>query len=468
MKKYLFNLAVVLVALFAAVSSASAYEWVGNDVNTTDEFYLYNAGFKCFIANDGSMQANPEKASKWKFDGTETSQIVSDGKAFFHNSVQIGIDNVGSWGMFRSGEFILEKHSMVAGAYAFKGSDRYFNIENKSGNITRAENLGESNAWLLITQAQVDEYAKELEAWECARFEAGNFYLYNIYTGKYLKNGNELSDVDNATLYSVASDGSIKYGDKYVGQSKGVQSNSQVKWSFDLVNNMYRISSKNGDSSTRYLQADSETNVSFPKSGSVQDIRRTYWILVPEAEREMKESLTLTIPASGYTTYSNKNTGVKFVDENFKAYAATGATDTSLSFTSIEEMSVSEGALIKGTPGTWRLAPAKDAEENAANLLKPGDGQTHPGAYVLASATGWPLGFYVLNEKVTIPVGKAYLQVSSGVKGFALDDANIEEATAISSVSAEGTTDIYSVQGIKVNAGYKGMVIKGGKKFLQK
>lgn len=507
MRKKLLSLVVTLVTLFAGVSSASAYDWQGNEVNTTDEFYLYNVGFKCFLTNDGQLVSNPESASKWRFSATSgTTSVTSGDKGLFFAmtltfQTSCGVDTKADDTFYKKFNFDILDHETVSGAYAFSydyaiigGGDRtYFNVENKTGNINCAENFGESDAWLLIDQAQVDEYEKELEAWEDLNLGSehyGEFYLYNLYTGKYLQvdasnNNRDLVSLDDATLFTFAKETTgnifktdhdcIKLGNKYFALNKGnlQMSGSRQDWTFTWTKNGYRIHTTDG-TNQRYINANENIGdngmVNFPKGGDVADVRRTYWILVSAEEVNIRKSLTITIPESGYTTYSNKLTGVKLVDDNYIAYASTKVTENDLYFTSITAMPSAEGAFVKGTPGTWRLARAKNATANEVNYLKAGDGATHPGAYVLASATGYPLGFYLLNDKVEVPEGKAYLEVSgASAKGFVLDAANIEQATAISAVIEEGnTTDAYSVMGTKVGSNYKGIVIKNGKKFFQK
>lgn len=497
MRKKLLSLVVTLVTLFVGSSSVSAYDWTGNEMETGKEFYLYNVGFKSFLAASGDMVANPEAASKWVISEGERGYSIASGNRnlYFNLIPDCGVGNYSAgWEnvvgeLFVSYAMGITQSSTRSDAYKFSydySRDRidlrYFNIQANNADFTPAETAGPCNDWLLITQDQVDEYAKELEAWEGSEVAPGQYYLYNIYTGMYLKGNSELADIDNADLYSI-SNGTfgtyrISLNGQYLQQKKGAPSYSKngVNWTFDYHPQGYRIHSLTaGETEARFFNANNNSNnngeyVNYPKRNSVAEIQRTYWILVSVEEYNIRKSLTITIPESGYTTYSNKLTGVKLVDSHYTAYASTGVENENLYFTSIAAMPTPEGALVKGEPGTWRLARAKNAAANEVNYLKAGDNAAHPGAYVLASATGFPLGFYALNNTVTVPEGKAYLEVpGASAKGFALDAANIEQATAISTVIAEdNTTDAYSVMGTKVGNNYKGIVIKNGKKFFQK
>lgn len=507
MRRKLLSLVVTLVTLFVGSSSVSAYDWTGNAMETGKEFYLYNVGFKSFLAANGDLKSNPEDASKWVVSGTEGEYAVMSGKygIYFAIGANCGVDD--NYDNAITGETIAKKYHFIIDAhsaaypdaykfyyhYQVTNEDRYFNVQNSNGAFTDATTLAESDAWLFITQEQVDEYEKELEAWEgFVPGDGDSFYLYNPYTGKYLQDGDKLTDIDGATKYTyvneptrvpiigtvIANHYRIKYGDKYVGHSNGSNDGSATDFSFVQTSGGMRIGPSLVIGSSRYLYAadgtwepNPEEIVNFPRNDANNyNIRRSYWVCISEEEYNIRKSLTITIPESGYTTYSNKLTGVKLVDSHYTAYASTGVTENDLYFTTISAMPSEEGAFVKGTPGTWRLARAKDAAANEVNYLKAGDNATHEGAYVLASATDFPLGFYLLNSSVAVPEGKAYLVApNSSAKGFVLDAANIEQATAISAVIEEGnTTDAYSVMGTKVGSNYKGIVIKNGKKFFQK
>lgn len=505
MRRKILSLVVTLVTLFVGSSSVSAYDWTGNAMETGKEFYLYNVGFKSFLAASGDMVANPEAASKWVIssEGERGYSIASGNRnIYFDLMPSCGVRNYSAgWEnvvgeLFVSFAMHISQSSTRNDAYKFSydyARDRidlrHFNIEQATGNFSCATTAGECNDWLLITQEQVDEYEKELEAWEgFVPGDGDSFYLYNPYTGKYLQDGDKLTDIDGATKYTYVNERQwifvwidhyrIKYGDNYVGHNNGSNNGSATDFSFVQTSGGMRIGPSLVIGSSRYLYAADgtwepkpEEIVNFPRNDANNyNIRRSYWVCISEEEYNIRKSLTITIPESGYTTYSNKLTGVKLVDSHYTAYASTEVTENDLYFTSITAMPSAEGAFVKGTPGTWRLARAKNATANEVNYLKAGDGATHPGAYVLASATGYPLGFYLLNDKVEVPEGKAYLEVSgASAKGFVLDAANIEQATAISAVIEEGnTTDAYSVMGTKVGSNYKGIVIKNGKKFFQK
>jgi len=197
----------------------------------------------------------------------------------------------------------------------------------------------------------------------------------------------------------------------------------------------------------------------------------------------------ITIPNNsaantGYTTYSNNSMNITFEEtgENLKAYRAGIANENELRFYSISHLPKGQGALIYGEAGDYYVKRLPTAVQEEDNELYAADGNTHEGCYALSwvpNNSNYPVGFYKLNSTVVVPDGKAYLQISgvSNTKAFALQDSMLEndEITAIRLIEEEksedtnsGTNETYSLTGMKVNTNYKGIVIRGGKKYLQK
>ena len=89
------------------------------------------------------------------------------------------------------------------------------------------------------------------------------------------------------------------------------------------------------------------------------------------------------------------------------------------------------------------------------------------GSYVLQN-NGGVVSFYQVakDKQPTVGANHAYLTIPSGIKEFFLD-----EATAINSISvvdAQNTNAVYNLAGQQVDAAYKGIIIKNGKKVLVK
>lgn len=79
------------------------------------------------------------------------------------------------------------------------------------------------------------------------------------------------------------------------------------------------------------------------------------------------------------------------------------------------------------------------------------------------------VGFNVVGDNVTVPAGKAYLDLgSTGVTGFLAFDLSGEE-TAIEDVKATSAgADIYNLAGQRVKKAQRGIYIVGGKKVVVK
>lgn len=126
--------------------------------------------------------------------------------------------------------------------------------------------------------------------------------------------------------------------------------------------------------------------------------------------------------------------------------------------------------LLKADAGTYAVKKSTDAATTVTTALTVSDGTVKGGdqVFVLASIDG-TVGFYKTGSDVTIPAGKCYLQVASGAKTafLALDDT----VTVISAPRLDDNAEdapAYNLAGQRVGAGYRGIVIRNGRKFLQK
>lgn len=176
---------------------------------------------------------------------------------------------------------------------------------------------------------------------------------------------------------------------------------------------------------------------------------------------------------NGFGTFGNNDFDIDLSNDNFTAYRAGEVSDTSLKFYPITYLPNGQGAFLMGADGTYEVSVAASAGETKKNYMKAGKGEIPSNGYVLASneSAGYPLGFY--KSSVAVPEGKAYLEYAgtTQVKGFAVmaSEFGEDEVTAISIVNAESEEDdAYSVTGVKVGGNYRGIVIKNGKKLLQK
>ena len=190
---------------------------------------------------------------------------------------------------------------------------------------------------------------------------------------------------------------------------------------------------------------------------------------------EAETTPSVTIGDSKWATYVAED-NVTFPSE-VSAYTVE-TIDTENSKVALGEViAVKKGTPIlvySETPNTYTLevVAEEDCEETFNNQLKVSDGTVTGGAtiYVLAQPQNSEIGFYPLASNVTIPAGKAYLEIiesKAPVKGFfALGDV----ADAINNILVETANgNIFNIAGQKVqNITKGGLYIVNGKKVFVK
>ena len=190
---------------------------------------------------------------------------------------------------------------------------------------------------------------------------------------------------------------------------------------------------------------------------------------------------TVTISPSGYSTYAAYYP-VDYSKLGLTAYTVKlNAEKTGIVMDEVKGNGVvpaGVAVLLKGTPKTPYALP-KDAGRWAWGEpcdLKLSDGTatstTEKTVYGLATVGGKD-GFYKATEGKTIPAKCAYLEVKTSTnpaKFYSLGD-NSGSTTGITSVKNEAAGNnapMYNLAGQLVDKGYKGIVIKNGKKIVLK
>lgn len=182
---------------------------------------------------------------------------------------------------------------------------------------------------------------------------------------------------------------------------------------------------------------------------------------------------SLTPAASGYATYA-ADYAVNYSEQGLTAYAVKVATDKSkvsaTPFTGV--VPAGKAVLVKGTAGQeYTLTPATTAADETfdTDLLASDGTVTADGAQHFAFGTkNEESGFKLVKSGVVIPAKKGYLLISNaGAKEFFAFEG---ETTGISTVETAPATDgnVYNMAGQRVSKNYKGLVIVGGKKYLNK
>ena len=189
---------------------------------------------------------------------------------------------------------------------------------------------------------------------------------------------------------------------------------------------------------------------------------------------------TVTISPSGYSTYAAYYPVDYSKLDDLKAYTVKlNAEKTGIVMNEVEGVvPAGVAVLLKGKANTdYRLVKAEGLQEqDVTSDLKLSDGTitstTEKTVYGLATVNGQD-GFYMASNGKTIPVKCAYLEVAnsaSSAKCFSLGDhsGSTTGITSVKNEAAGNNAPMYNLAGQLVDKGYKGIVIKNGKKIVLK
>lgn len=194
----------------------------------------------------------------------------------------------------------------------------------------------------------------------------------------------------------------------------------------------------------------------------------THMFLYTEPTKLLASSANL----KGYKTFYNAINNYQ-VDENTTIYKATATDNSFVTLTEVEGNVIPKGTpvVLKTDATDYKLTLNPTSEEStddwSDNLLKASDGNA-TGKYVLAYTDQAGLGFYQYNP--ALAAGGVYVEAPASAKGRLSIGIGIEGTTSIVEVESTDAAqeNVYNVAGQKVNAAYKGIVIKNGKKYLNK
>lgn len=193
--------------------------------------------------------------------------------------------------------------------------------------------------------------------------------------------------------------------------------------------------------------------------------------------KSLTRTSILNMPASGFATYYTSYP-VKFSDLELEAYTVKLNDDKkTIEITKFDGVvPAGKVVLVKGTGNkSYRLTGSDTAGEAFDTDLKVSDGTItstdKANVYGLATVKGQD-GFYKASNAQKIPAKCGYLEVAqtAGAAFFSLGDIT-GNTTGIADVKAEtvkADAQMYNLAGQKVGKGYKGIVIKNGKKMILK
>lgn len=185
---------------------------------------------------------------------------------------------------------------------------------------------------------------------------------------------------------------------------------------------------------------------------------------------------TVTISPSGYSTYAAYYP-VAYSDLGLKAYTVKlNEEKTGIVMNEVKGVvPAGVAVLLKGKADTDYALTKAEGWQNVTSDLKMSDGTitstTSVNVYGLATVDGQE-GFYKASGEQKIPAKCGYLEVAktAGAAFFSLGDIT-GNTTGIADVKAEtvkADAQMYNLAGQKVGKGYKGIVIKNGKKMILK
>lgn len=209
-------------------------------------------------------------------------------------------------------------------------------------------------------------------------------------------------------------------------------------------------------------------SVTFTASNDRKDIKT---ITVKYTKLE-----TLTTAASGFATYA-ADYDVNYSALGLTTYAiALDEANNKVSYNRFEGVvPAGKAVLVQGTASTpYELTPAEGAaDETFTTDLKASDGTVTAAddkIYAFGTLNG-KSGFKLVNNGITIPAKKGYLQLTGTTAAkptfFAFDGIG----TGISHIEADADLEnaaMYNLAGQRVDKSYKGVVIVNGKKMLRK
>lgn len=194
--------------------------------------------------------------------------------------------------------------------------------------------------------------------------------------------------------------------------------------------------------------------------------------------KSLTRTSILNMPSSGFATFS-ASYPVNYGSLGLEAYAVKLDVDKkTITLKKIEGVVPADKAvLLKGTPNeSYRLTTGEGAEAAIDTDLKASDGTAtssdKTAVYGLATVDGQD-GFYKASAGKTIPAKCAYLEVANSAnsaKFYSLGDhsGSTTGITSVKNEAAGNNAPMYNLAGQLVDKGYKGIVIKNGKKIVLK
>ncbi len=423
--------------------------------------------------------ATPTFAKTSYADGKYTVTMTSDqsGLAYPPVSTTLYYSIGGATPVAYSAPFEFEAGSSVSG---YVSADKYDNSEEAA--LTSAVRPVLSEVWYIDFAGQASEDKGGVTVGETA-FAANGVNFGNITSTGLTSNDNFGVKTGSSWLLRNSSRG--LYSSNGSGTPVGIQGLKEGQYIKMVVSGMTGLSVSDAASLVDNMSTNTEKYIIADKDGNANINFDRYGYIKYIAVCDVVTTVPVTISAAGYATFSstyaldlttaNTPSGLTayYIDKD-------DLTAGNAPFTTINQtVAAGEGILLKGAAGTYDIKVAATGTALTDNALVATDGTAiADGNYVFAYETANPsttAGFYYVST-ATAPVaaGKAYLDGSKvptggGVKSFIPFDGTATgiEAPAIAEETEEDGI-LYNIAGQVVSKDYKGIVIKNGKKFINK
>ena len=311
---------------------------------------------------------------------------------------------------------------------------------------------------------------------------------YNAYNGTSASNGQAKTLYGDANaktttkaaagVYTICVNG-IKWQDGYAD-------NYEIAYSADGTNwiALGNISYADGEEGVKTLAGAIIPTASYIRIWTTQGSqtpRRYLDYLALEKTADLPTSVSATMGTNGFATFSSAyNLDLANLPAGVKAYTAT-LSESTLSFTECTKaVPAATGLLLAGDASTSYDIPvtAEAADAVAGNALiaavtATSKQSTVGGMYYFVMKAGSdPLAFAPISTEkaVTIPAGKAYVELNTASGARSLTVTFGDETTGIQTVAniENATENYYNLSGQRVANPAKGLYIVNGKKVIIK
>ena len=244
----------------------------------------------------------------------------------------------------------------------------------------------------------------------------------------------------------------------------------------------------------RDLEAGQSVTVNLKAELNIADVSGTITYYVKEnvtntseyvvSTEAFKKETTLDVAISedGWASFCSDK-ALSFANcEGLTAYVVTSVEGGSAKLAEVTEVPAYTGVLLQGDEGTYTADILDNAEAPEENMLRgtvyaqvevtesEWADAPYGSTYVFGKDKNGNIGFVKASVGYVIPQWKAYLLYSAGTaeaRQFISLDGDV--ATSIGHLTQSGRdSQAYSLQGQKVSAAYKGIVIRNGRKMINK